>query len=458
MIIYLLKMMACTAIFYSFYYLVLSREKMPLFNRFYLLGSLLASVLIPLFTIEVKVAPTTVYRNPAIPLSTHLNRPNSLSASEIATYGLYTLLICVGLFLLIRLIKNLIQVSNVIRQQTMIRVGDVKVALLDKEIVPHSFWGVMFLNKTEFEQGRLEAEVIAHERAHIKQRHSLDILVVELFKVVTWFNPFIYLYGLSIKINHEFLADDAVLKQFDDVRSYQNILLQRASTLSGFQLASSFNFFTTKKRLIMLKKNFNRKRLLLALIMLLPVLILAFVAGCNRVEKADKNIVDKQTIAISDSAILSKDSMSNAEETLGNMDSNGNTNPAIITAHGDTDKETKISQEKLEPKTKEIIPFAKPKIEKVKFTPPKVVKDETEGPGVADEEMADYKSIVKEMKAAKGFKYIEGKTDRAYFLYDKMSFDQRAKVISLPPLPPPPLKKGIQKFTPPKIVKDEVIN
>lgn len=451
--------MACTAIFYSFYYLILSREKMPLFNRFYLLGSLVVSILIPMFTIVVKVAPSTVYRHSGIPIGAQPISTNSLTTSELVIYGFYILLVSVSLFLLIRFFNNLIRAMNDIRQQTRINVGNVKVALLDKEIVPHSFWGVVFLNKTDFEQGRIEAEVIAHERAHILQKHSLDILFIELLKTFFWFNPFIYLYGHSIKINHEFLADDAVIKQFDDVRSYQTILIQRASALSGFQLASSFNFFTTKKRLIMLKKKFKQKRLILLLILLFPVLSMAILVGCNREEKADKNMEAKQANEFPDTSKPSGDTSKIAEVTLVELDSNGKTKPTKQVIKDDTESKTKMVEVKVANDGKSKVPFVKPKIEMVKFTPPKMIKDETEGSGITDAEMEDYKSIVKEMKAGvKGYKYLEGKTDRAYFLYDRMSFDQRAKVVSLPPLPPPTQKKGVQKFTPPKIVKDEEVN
>ncbi|MCH5687428.1 M56 family metallopeptidase [Niabella sp. W65] len=100
---------------------------------------------------------------------------------------------------------------------------------------------------------------MAHELAHIRQKHSWDILFLELLKIITWFNPFIYWYKRSVMINHELLADAAVIKQLGDVRSYQVVLLQRAAMQSSLALASSFTFYITKKRLTMLLKKPDKK-------------------------------------------------------------------------------------------------------------------------------------------------------------------------------------------------------
>ncbi|MFT4094880.1 MAG: M56 family metallopeptidase [Niabella sp.] len=114
--------------------------------------------------------------------------------------------------------------------------------------------------------------MLEHELAHTRQKHSLDILFFELLQIVCWFNPVFFLYKRSVKINHELLADAAVVKKSGNVHSYQNILLQRATAPSALALASSFNFLTTKKRLIMLTKRTNLYRAGLKALSVLPLL------------------------------------------------------------------------------------------------------------------------------------------------------------------------------------------
>jgi hypothetical protein len=120
--------------------------------------------------------------------------------------------------------------------------------------LPHSFWKSIFINKYEFEKGNIPLELIAHEKAHLKQKHTLDILFVEVLQIIFWFNPVLLLYKKSIKLNHEFLADEAVNKQFGAVQSYQNLLLDFACNKNTIALASNINYLITKKRLLMMTK------------------------------------------------------------------------------------------------------------------------------------------------------------------------------------------------------------
>src|SRR5690606_26392103 len=105
------------------------------------------------------------------------------------------------------------------------------------------------------ENRKIENELFAHELVHVNQKHTLDILFAEFLIMVMWFNPLLYFYKKAIQLNHEFLADEKVIDAYQDVVSYQQMLLSRSSATPVLQLASNLNFGLTKKRLLMMTKN-----------------------------------------------------------------------------------------------------------------------------------------------------------------------------------------------------------
>jgi beta-lactamase regulating signal transducer with metallopeptidase domain len=92
---------------------------------------------------------------------------------------------------------------------------------------------------------------------HIRQKHSADIVFLELIKIINWFNPLIYLLQMSLKTMHEYIADEQTAAQESDAISYSSFLVNNAYGLNGSSLAHSFfNYNLLKKRIIML----NQKR------------------------------------------------------------------------------------------------------------------------------------------------------------------------------------------------------
>lgn len=273
MFIYLLKMIACSAAFYGLYMLLFRNEKMLVFNRFYLLLSLIISFTIPLITFTVYTSNDVIYRAGSVKES-HNGIDDAMMA--LAIIGLLG-----SLLLLVRFIKNLIKLKKRMgATKRFVNFRGTRVVLLDEPVVPHSFLNTIFLNNEEYQGRCIEAEVLEHEWAHVKQKHSWDILFIELLQIFCWFNPLIYLYKQSIKINHELLADAAVVKELDNMRSYQHILLQRAGAQASLALASSFHFFITKKRIIMLQKKVNPVSAGLKAMLCLPLLVLlVFIFG-----------------------------------------------------------------------------------------------------------------------------------------------------------------------------------
>jgi translation elongation factor P/translation initiation factor 5A len=154
----------------------------------------------------------------------------------------------------VRLVKNLYSFWVSIRKNQVKNTDQLQLVLLSRKTTPYSFGSYVFVNQGEYENGKIEPEILVHEQAHIQQRHSLDIVFVELLLVFAWWNPALWLYRRAIMLNHEFLADDWVIKTSKNVEVYQHLLLQRITHNKNLMLASPFNYLITKKRFKMMSR------------------------------------------------------------------------------------------------------------------------------------------------------------------------------------------------------------
>jgi hypothetical protein len=110
------------------------------------------------------------------------------------------------------------------------------------------------LNRDDYINGRIEKELLYHELEHVKQSHTIDIILIELVKIFYWFNPVHVLYDKAIRINHEYLADKGVISDDYDIESYIEKLIGFIVGKSNIPLTSGSNHSFTKKRLLMMTK------------------------------------------------------------------------------------------------------------------------------------------------------------------------------------------------------------
>ncbi|MDX1543567.1 MAG: M56 family metallopeptidase, partial [Christiangramia sp.] len=208
--------------------------------------------------------------------------------------GIFSLVIySIGLIIMgYRFTKNLCSIQENINNNEHFRSWDYIYVLLKQKLIPHTFLNYIFLNKTEYENDQISESVIEHEKAHVDQGHSLDILFIEILQVIFWFNPVLIWLKRSVKLNHEFLADEQVLSKKTDALEYSNVLLCYSSDFHHNSLSSSISHSLIKKRIIMISKNFSLKRLLGRIGLLLPVLIFCIYFFNN-------NIVAKPVITTS---------------------------------------------------------------------------------------------------------------------------------------------------------------
>lgn len=311
--VYILKSVACLGILFGFYKLVLENTSLHTTKRFYLLGSLLVSMLIPFitFTEYVEIAPlgSAMTEFPATHTAT---TPNIAPIN----YVPYFIGIVYGLGVLIfslRFGRNLLRIYRKVRYNPKFKSQSVFHVLLQLPMTPHSFFNYIFFNKTDYDSDTIPEEVIIHETAHATQKHSWDIVVIELLCIVFWFNPLIYFIKHSIKLNHEFLADRAVLQKGADTSTYQKILLDFSSPdnyrdSSLINLAHSINYSSTrlnglfskdafgqvKKRFTVMKTHTSRKAAWLKGILILP-LVAVLIYGFSTTKTIEKPLTDSGT-------------------------------------------------------------------------------------------------------------------------------------------------------------------
>ncbi|WP_299398913.1 M56 family metallopeptidase [uncultured Gelidibacter sp.] len=292
MLVYLLKSAACLAIFMVFYKYVLEKENMHVFKRYYLLGALVLAFTIPLVTftqtIEVFTIPGT---NEAtvhyVENAPQIEQTNYLPLILWSIYGL-------GLVLFgTKFLRNLYQIIFKINRNPKKKSNHIVHVLLSDMITPHTFFKYIFLNKQKFENKEIPQEVFWHEEAHAIQKHSIDLLFVELLQVIFWFNPIIFFAKHSIKMNHEFLADRAVLNKGVNAVNYQHILLAFSSNATepigmanainyssirlkvfGKRITLFNSFGQVKKRFTVMKTHTTKQKVWSKSLVLLPLLAL----------------------------------------------------------------------------------------------------------------------------------------------------------------------------------------
>ncbi len=313
MIEYLIKSGFILIILLVVYHLWLEKEKMHRFNRFFLLGSVLFSLTAPLITVELPPAAFGAIELPALnaavskPIVGIITPVQAGPESQPVDYTIFLLIYAVvAATLLSRFTLNLVAILSTAARNTKRKTEMGTIVLLKEKVVPHSFLQYTFLNEKEYLQNKVEVEVLTHEFAHISQKHSIDLLLVETLKAIFWFNPVFSLYKKAIQLNHEFLADEAVISSAFDVSAYQHLLLEKAG-LHTVELASNLNYSITKLRFQMMKKQTSKTRKMIKGLSLVPVAAILLLVFSGQILAQGTSATTELTIKLDRLAQSSKD-------------------------------------------------------------------------------------------------------------------------------------------------------
>ncbi len=390
---------------WAFYKLFLEKENIHFVKRFYLLFSLVFAFIIPLITLtyEVEViVQSEIVSEITTPLliaaKTEIIQ-ESVDYLSIILWSIYGIGVLVFGF---RFIRNIVVISKKIRTNERLKEPSHINVLLSSSIIPHTFLSYIFVPKKEFQNKNIPEEVLLHEKTHVLQKHTLDILFVEVLQVIFWFNPLFIFIKRSIKLNHEFLADHNVLKQRFSIQNYFELLLNYPNSSNQAVLSSPINYSLTKKRLQMMTKEFSKKRTMLKLITLVPVLSLCVLFFNNE-------IVAKEVERPLDEIIYP-----DAEEF------NTLEKPSIIVLKN---------------------------VEKT--TASEITIQNSFQEGVTEEMVKEYNIWAKDLNSKiNGNKQItirKSDIDRMKYIYKNMTSDQRKGAEQFPDIPPPPPAPKVMK-------------
>ncbi len=291
---YLGKVSLFIILFYGFYALLIRRTTFFHLNRAYLVLSLAASFLLPLVEIEEKVVIHNSAATISYPTTDEIAVPPVLMAEKAST-GLSAVQIFLGIYFfgaavfLVLLLARLLKTFRILRSCSPVIREDIPVILLDgQQTGSFSFLNRIFISRPDFEHHF--DTVYNHEKIHVSQRHSLDILLAELCRVFLWFNPVIKLYKNALQEVHEFLADTSAT----DKESYARFLVSYA--MSGnyppAMTNSFFNSMILKKRIEMLYKKPDPGYALTRYLLIIPIaaLLAALTAPRHYVYASTRNL------------------------------------------------------------------------------------------------------------------------------------------------------------------------
>ncbi len=265
---YLLKSAAWLSAFIIIYLIFLRNEHYLRIKRWYLIAGILLSLVLPLIKFYYQAAEEVYFSN-AQPQSQFTPGSETVFIQHGYSAILYYIIIGGTIALMVRLLFNTIpNIAKIVKKGVSEQDGAYFVKS-DQIRYPFSFFNVIFLNNDIKEPER--GIIVQHEMGHIRQYHWVDILIVELAVILLWANPFIWICSRLIRENHEYLADEEVLRQADP-GVYKAILLNYMLKVPVFNIIQPFTYSLNKKRFDMMNKTDAPFRKKLKVLIIIPVL------------------------------------------------------------------------------------------------------------------------------------------------------------------------------------------
>jgi TonB family protein len=273
---YLLQSSVIMAIFYVIYFLFLRNERLFKEIRIFLVTSLLLALVLPLIKIPYTVIVESM-DNSAV--AENILLPGTLGVGEEKTgfeltrsHILLMIYAVVAFVLFILSLVKIFQIYKLVKGKKHKQLEGNKLVLLDEQIPAFTFFGYIVINKEEYHDESLQ-NILAHEKVHARQKHWIDLLLVEVLSILFWFNPFVWLFQLALKQTHELLADDGVIARGFNIGQYQALLINQLMGAEVVGLANNFNYSINKKRMIMMSKAESPKYKRYKLLLMLPVVV-----------------------------------------------------------------------------------------------------------------------------------------------------------------------------------------
>ena len=412
-LLYFGKVILCSAVMFAYYLLFLKDKTFHHYNRFYLLSSVVVSLVLPL----IKVSYFTIETNKNLYLLLGgFNQNQSQTTNyDITIYSVfYTIIGVVSVALLIRLILGILKINSIKNQFPNETIEGIKFYQTNLNNAPFSFFRNLFWKKSIEINSPVGQQILKHEMVHIEQKHSWDKLLMQVSKSVFWFNPVFYFINKEINLIHEYLADNKAVKK-SDTRAFAQMLLESHFSGSVIPVTSPFLSSNLKKRLTMLTKNqtkYSYARKLFALPILF-FMVFAYMVNAKNKEITETNKAIE--IAVNE---LKNDTIKPKTSELDSLTTNHQTNTKVYTdALQEDHLKMSVISKKMAEKGKELSALKKAK------------KEESSEYKALETEMetlaSQMEGIVSSENYKRNLKGLEEESEALAKMYDSPAFKKR---------------------------------
>ena len=297
LIFYDLKVAALIAVFYLFYMLLLARETTHTLNRAVLLSGIVLSVALPLCIITFHHTEVVEYSMPSVTVASNVSAamPQPMEQSFDWTV-LLTVILLSGTILRLFFIALSYRILNkMIRdsEKHTLQSGT-RVCVVDAPIAPFSWMRNVVLSRADWLSQ--SDSILAHEEAHVRHRHSYDVVVVEVLTALQWFNPVVWFLRQELRTLHEYEADASVLSHGFDESQYIHLLMQKATGIKACALANGIHTPKTKKRIIMMLKTKSKRSTWLKALYIVPIVLVSLAMSAKTVTDYEVRTPQKKTV------------------------------------------------------------------------------------------------------------------------------------------------------------------
>ncbi|WP_455066755.1 M56 family metallopeptidase [Prevotella melaninogenica] len=291
MIMYLLKLNIALILLFSFYKLMFTGDTFFSWRRATLIGMYFVAMMLPVMDFsawlsnsEGMTSIANEYATVVLPAVSTSSQGGEVLLWELVVLIVYGVVTCV---LLLRFLWQLVSIILLRNNSQSSYICDTEVYLLTDDEGPFSFFDWIFINPERHKSDEIE-EIMMHELTHCQQLHSIDIIFSELFCIIFWFNPFVWLLKREVRLNLEYLADNSVLANGKDNKEYQYHLLGLTYRKNVATITNNFNVLPIKKRIKMMNKKETKGILKAKYALYIP--LVAMLLAVSNLEAIARNV------------------------------------------------------------------------------------------------------------------------------------------------------------------------
>ncbi len=294
----LIKINVALVLFCGGYYLVLRKLTFYTLNRVYLVAAILISSVYPFVDLTGFAQQHQQIVEPVQEIVVHWQAPIKHITQQSSYWTWLAAAFWIGAAVFAgRLILQMLSLYSIYSRSKSAEINGQKVRVVSGDIGPFSFWQSIYINPENLSHTDIK-NILEHEQIHVKEWHTLDILLSEVSVIFYWFNPGVWMVKKAVRENIEFITDRKILQKGTDSKAYQYSLLSVTFNQPAPAITSNFNFSTLKKRIIMMNAERSSNLNLTRYALLVPVVIVCLLtitlakAQTLKIDKVFKQIAD----------------------------------------------------------------------------------------------------------------------------------------------------------------------